>query len=243
MSPADRRWLIWPAVALLLGACAAFDRDPAHTRSPAERQAEARALERFSVSGKLGIWSEAQALSSRFDWSQDGVASRVVLTAPFGIGQWTLTASPDTGARLQRGNGVPVQDASMDALVQRALRLDNPIPVSELPNWLRGLASPAQTPRHDQYGRLESLTHRTVAGERWQVEFLRHVRLDAIEVPALITATGRANSAGGEPTHYRLRVVLDDWRRLEPEVSAQPEHDAGPTAPADSPGRLKIPGR
>lgn len=231
-----------PLLILVCG-CAGVARQPVNDLAPAVRQAALQQIEHFIVSGKLGIWSEDQALSSRFTWSQSGDAISVTLSAPLGLGQWRLSDSPVSGAALQRGTEPAWRDTSLDRLVQRALALDTPVPVSQLGFWLKGSVGEGLAPQFDDFGRLESLRYVDSAEGRWQMRVLRYRHADAQEVPALIVANGTATVADGSRETYRLRLVLDEWRASDSTSGLNGALPGAAEPPASRSKRLPIPGR
>ncbi len=236
---------LWFSIILIasIAGCVTLPREPEDDLAPAARQAKLHGVEVFDVSGKLGIWSEDQALSSRFFWNQSGNVTRVRLSAPLGLGQWQLNESPEGGATLQRGSEPAWHDASLDALVQRALALDTPVPVSQLRFWMKGEVGDNEAARFDELGRLESLRHATPAGGRWQMSVLAYTAVDGLELPELIVAKGSVERSDGVIEAYRLRLVLDEWRTSDSTVAPTERSSVEDGRKPSGSERLRIPGR
>ena len=175
------------------------------------------------MAGALGYWTDEENLTARLDWREAKGRTALALVAPLGLGRVSLEAGPD-GATLSRGGAAPVAGPSAEALLQRELGLDAPIPLEAASAWLRGLPGPgAADVRRDDRGRLESLLWTDETGARWFARVRRWTAVDGLELPALVTARS------GE---RRLRLALSDWRL-----------GANGGASAPDAGRLAIPGR
>jgi len=185
----------------------------------------------WSVQGSLGIWaektatSEEQNITASMAWSEKQELLDVVLRGPLGVGEMSLTANA-SAAELRRGNQ-RVQGRDPSLLVQRALNLAVPVPLSELSHWMRGLPGAADDARYDDQGRLKTLRYTDASGVAWRATVRRYTQSNGLSVPSLISAKGGP---------YNVRLVLKDWR-------FDPTNPDDKPATNDSAGRLSIPGR
>jgi len=219
------RWVTLAISLILLGllsACSTLPTQP--TVDPADRKARLEALNEFSFSGGLGIWTDEQSISARVQWQQSDDGLAVGLTGPFGIGDMLLEETAGI-ATLSRSGTVVTRGSNVDTVLQTGLGLAVPVPVGQLKSWVIGLPGDAESVVFDTQGKLSSLRFTDGQGRRWQARFLRYTELDGLDVPAIITASG------GE---YSVRLLLKNWN---PAVhSEQPENERPNT-------RLAIPSR
>ena len=171
---------------------------------PEVRQQRLEALQAFSFSGGLGIWTDEQSVSARISWLQVDDQLDVSLAGPLGIGNAKLD-SKSGSAVLSRGGRVVAQGPSVDRVLQQGLGLQAPVPLEQLQDWVRGLPGNAKSIVRDEQSKLSSLRFTDEHGTRWQARFLRYSDLDGLEVPSLIVASGGP---------YSVRLVLKNWQKV-----------------------------
>lgn len=119
---------------LLLAGCAA----------PPERPADAPlgpAVDSFAVVGRLMLRQGERRDHLRIDWEHDPDTDTLMLSTPLGQGVARLSRDP-LGATLVLADGRRVRAADWRALAAEVL--GTPLPLDELPEWLRG-ARPRRT--------------------------------------------------------------------------------------------------
>lgn len=185
----------------------------------------------WSMQGSIGIKAEAtstaaaQNVSATITWAEQPEKLDVTLRGPLGLGGVSLSADP-VQATLRRGRSTFV-DRDPSILVQRALNLAVPVPLSELSFWMRGLPGSGTDLKYDQFGRLQSLRYVDDSGVAWEAIVRRYREADGLNVPGLITAQGGP---------YSVRLVIKSWRFDLVKSDEKP-------AKNDSDERLSIPGR
>lgn len=188
------------------------------------RESKLMALNNFTVSGGLGIWTSEESISARMKWQQTTKHLNLSLKGPLGLGDLRLLEE-DGKATLQRGDEVIAVGSSVDDVLQRGLGLSAPVPMDQLKQWMRGLPGSAHSVVRDDQGKLASLRYVDAQGTRWEARFKRYSILNELPVPALITASGG---------QYSVRLLLKNWQLAS--TSVVPETN-------ESNNRLPIPGR
>jgi len=199
------------ALALFLSSCASNPENTsgaADTRTQPQRIAEHQqlvsSLVDFRVEGGLGVWNDTESHSARLDWREASGARNIRFSGPGGLGSLRLKTQADGRASLQVGQNREVNGPSADVLLRQVLGLQVAVPVDQLGLWIRGLPGEAANVKHDDKGRLQSLSWQDESGVNWRVRIKSYSRLDAIPLPSLVTAQGSG---------YRMRIVLKDWKR------------------------------
>jgi len=172
------------------------------------REAVLREIDTFSLTGALGIWTDAESISVRINWQQSPDSLALTLTGPLSLGDMTLLEQGQW-ATLQRGNQVLASGESADSVLQEGLALGAPLPLEQIRLWVRGLPGAAISVVRDDQGRLSSLRFKDKQGTGWQARFLRYTTLEEVSVPALITASGGP---------YSVRLRLKNWQLMPTSV-------------------------
>ncbi len=197
----------------------------------AEREAALKALEWFKVSGGLGIWTDDENISARIAWNEAGDTMSLTLVAPLGLGTINLERN-EYEAVLTRGNSVIGRGPSADRVLQQGLRLERPIPLNQMSEWLRGLPGDGKNIKRDERERIESLQYRDSEGLTWRARFLSYTQSEGLELPAVITATGGP---------YNVSLKLREWVLASSDGNTEPGKN--PVNEVKSPQRLAIPGQ
>jgi len=191
----------------------------------AQRVIELQKRANWSVSGGIGIWTDAENITASMQWQQQSNNLDVTLSAPLGLGIIRVVETA-AGAQLQRG-ATRLNGPDASRLVQRALQLSVPVPLHELSAWMRGLPGTADEVAYDEKGRLAAIRYIDDAGVLWRANVRRYTQAADVSVPALITAKGGP---------YNVRLVLKRWNFSPIESDVLPSTN-------DSPKRLVIPDR
>lgn len=143
------RWLPITACMALLAACAGQPAreallpvagDPQQHQQ--QREAALAAAPDWSLAGRVALSNGRDGGSGRIDWSQQGAAYTVSLSAPVTRQSWRLSGQPGQ-ARLEGLEGGTREGASASALLLEATRWE--IPVEALASWVRGARADAAT--------------------------------------------------------------------------------------------------
>lgn len=217
------------AVLAIMSGCTRVDSDKTLALTPDAvaielRESKLAALNNFTVSGGLGIWTTEESISARMTWSQNTKRLDLSLSGPLGLGHLRLSEE-DGKATLLRGDNVIAMGPSVDTVLQSGLGLSAPVPMDQLKQWVRGLPGRAHSVVRDDQGKLASLRYVDAQGTRWEARFKRYSILNELLVPALITASGG---------QYSVRLLLKNWQLAS--TSVVPETN-------ESNNRLPIPGR
>lgn len=188
------------------------------------RDAQARALQRFRVDGRLGFWDDTQNFTAAIAWKQAGDERDIVVTAPLGIGRLRLRESAGS-ALLERSRQAPVTGGDGGRLLAQTLGFDSPVPLDAIAEWMRGLAGDASSNiERDEQGRVRKLLWTDSTGRRWRASLLRYRDVEGLQLPVLVTARSQDGN---------LRLALSDW--VLDASSEEPQEPSGE--------RLSIPGR
>lgn len=167
----------------------------------------ARALERFTLDGKVAWRHPEDSGRATLSWSQDAARFRLVLSGPLGRGAAVLEGDDDA-VTLRDGGGVRTA-ASAEALLGSALGI--PLPVAAARYWLRGVAAPgpAEVTARDEAGRPAAIRQGA-----WAVAWPRRSAVDGLALPARIEL---------ERPPLRLVIVAGRWRPGEVPWESAPE--------------------
>ncbi|MCB1560552.1 MAG: outer membrane lipoprotein LolB [Xanthomonadales bacterium] len=165
------------------------------------RRASLEPMREWSFSGRIAFASPEDSGSGRIDWTQDGDAIDIRLSAPVSRQSWRLIVDP-SGARLEGLDDGGRHAESADELLAGQFGFD--LPMAALANWLRGLAAagPVDEARIDESGRpLELHQH------GWVIRFPDWHSTAPADLPRRVFA--ERDVPGGQD---RVRVVIDHWR-------------------------------
>ncbi|WOX04894.1 lipoprotein insertase outer membrane protein LolB [Microbulbifer pacificus] len=190
------------AALLLLTVAACSSQKPQPQQSPAQTaQAQsAAALQRWEVTGKLGVRSPKENGSANLIWQQASGNYRIHLSGPLGAGATMISGSP-TGVSLQRGNDPAVFASNPAQLTEEIMGW--PLPVSEMFYWVRGLVAPGAVSgeQRNTQGQLQRLQQ---AG--WQLEFSGYQAVGPYQLPTRIKAATHQ-----EAGPVSVTMVIKEW--------------------------------
>lgn len=184
--------LAWAAVVVLaLAGCAAPPRAPEGARSP-----DPGAFSQWTASGRMAIAAGNDGGSGSFDWTQDGVTSRLDLRGPLGAGAVRLVVTPES-LSLADGSG-RVLDANA-ARAELQSRLGAELPWGHLRYWMLGVPAPGETAMvRDQ----AAAPWRVIEQAGWRLAYDSFALLDGLNLPRRFSA---------EREGVRVRVIVDAW--------------------------------
>jgi outer membrane lipoprotein LolB len=193
---------------LVLGGCATAPRTPPPVGDPlaawGQRQAALRALERWQISGRVGVRSGDEQGQANVVWVRDGSRHRINLFGPFGGGRVVLTEDPG-GAQLRDGKHETLEAPDARTVLYQRTGWD--IPFDELQYWLTGVPAPGASNdlNLDAWGRLQTLRQ-----DGWVVQVLEYEQEDRYELPRrLVISRAGGDAAGRGPVEVKL--VIKGW--------------------------------
>ncbi len=184
----------------LLGGCALRAPIEVPVAEPAAREARLAALARWELRGRVALRGPQGAGQGNLRWRQEGSATHLAVSGPFGAGAWQLW-SGDGRLRIETQDGETLVDARDAAAVADFLdtRLGWPLPLDASRYWLLGLADPSAKSRvtHDAEGRPARIRQ-----HGWEIRYEEFVLYEALWLPRRLVA----ETAAG-----RVRLVVDRW--------------------------------
>jgi outer membrane lipoprotein LolB len=190
---------------LLLTACAS--RPPLMVTYPGQWPAHAQAAldwQDWELQGRVALRMDDEGWHGGLHWTQRADAYAIRISGPFGQGGVQLEGEAGR-VRLQQGERVS-RAADAEALMRQELGWS--LPLAGLDHWVRGV------PRHPDQARLAfdaqgRLARIEEAG--WVVDYQGYDEGTAPPLPTRISL---------EQAGLRLRLVVDQWRRLAPTGAA-----------------------
>ena len=158
-----------------------------------QERARLEQLTHWELSGKMAIITARQKGSARLNWQQNGDDYRLNLTSLIGTHILELSRSkgeitlPDNEGKVH-----PSQDA--EALVYQLTGWN--IPVTGLPEWIKGLPGEAEFELNPD----ASLA--SVRDGQWQIVYGDYRDQDNYRLPHLLTMTGQGS---------RLKLQINQW--------------------------------
>lgn len=169
------------ALLLLVAACSPLQQQPSPSQPNwAAHQQQLSELREWYIVGKLGIRTQEQSNSARFNWQQQQQQFDIRVTNLLGQNLATLIGTPNQ-ARLD----IAGKDRYVTSQPELFLRqqLGWSLPVSMLNHWIKGIPAPDSQANYqlNERGLLQNLSQ---AG--WQVSFSRYQSLESHTLPSKI---------------------------------------------------------
>ena len=149
----------------------------------------ARADAPFTLEGRISIRQGEQAYHGTLHWRHTARTDELTLAGPLGQGAAELRRD-GAAAVLRLPDGERHQAATLEALADRLFGA--PLPLAELPDWIRGIAPDAQLDAQQRPQRL-------VRPDFWIVEWLRY------------DDSGRPQLLSLESQDVGVRLRIDSW--------------------------------
>lgn len=203
VTPPNRRRLAGPLLVLLamslLSACTGLQRPDAPSISSAAH--DLAQLQHWQLRGKLGLRSEQHSASLSLNWTQTAGHFDIYLSGPLGQGGTRIKGDRQQ-VELQRAGEARQTAASPEALMYANLGWW--LPVSELPYWVRGIASPlspveARSTNPD--GSLAALTQ-----NGWRIDYSAYQPVPPYRLPARLSI---------QRDEVRATLLIKHWQ-LQP---------------------------
>ncbi|WP_305858076.1 lipoprotein insertase outer membrane protein LolB [Balneatrix alpica] len=158
-------------------------------------------LAHWQLEGKAGLQSKQSYNSLTLTWLQQAYAYQVQISGPLGQGQMQIEGTPEL-MLLSSPEGRFVSEDPAALLLERT---GWPLPINELPHWVKGLAAPGgqllgQT--FDEQGRLLSLEQ-----NGWQIEYQDYLQVDQLWLPRKLQL---------RRDDWQLKLVIKDWQLANP---------------------------
>lgn len=151
----------------------------------------------FSLNGRISIRHQEEAYHGTLNWQHTQATDELALAGPLGQGAAELRRDKQ-GVVLQLPNGERHEAATLDALAGRLFGA--PLPISALPDWIRGIAPDAQLD--------ERLRPMRLVLPDWTVEWLRY------------DDAGRPQLLSLESADVGVRLRIDSWTESVAESGA-----------------------
>ena len=185
---------------LLAGCATQRVEAPVSAESPAVRQERLLGLVQWEARGRVAFRSADKGGQGSLQWLQDGAATRIQLSGPFGAGAYQIDSLPGQITVQSRGSEAALEYLGPDAAERfLAEQVGWSFPVRSVRYWLLGLADPA-TPavqQSDAAGRLRELLQ-----SGWVVRYEDYAQGAATWLPHKLVV---------EREDVRLRFVIDRW--------------------------------
>ena len=157
------------------------------------------ALRDFSIEARFALKlmlpdGRQESAGGRLSWTHENGMDRVLLANPLGIGLAEIDAAPGH-AVLRTGDGKIYQADEPDRLLAEAT--GQPLPLSRLPAWLLGRASPLGTLERDSHTRPLRLQE-----DGWLIEY-RYGDDNPDALPQQLLASGH---------NIDLRLRIETWK-------------------------------
>lgn len=161
----------------------------------------------FVSRGKLGVVAGEESFSARYLWQQDGAAFVIDLWGPLGQGRVQL-AGDGVLLELRQGDGTVVDRGPPGRVMERHLGWS--LPLSVLPEWVRGNPAPGKRVSHrefDDRGRLAAFRQLG-----WTVELERYRPVEETAGPPVPVADGADGQPAAVALPHRITAYRDDYR-------------------------------
>ncbi|WP_417881019.1 lipoprotein insertase outer membrane protein LolB [Vibrio sp.] len=134
------------------------------------QKAVLKQINTFKATGKIGYKDPEHRQSLNFILKQANSFSELKLLSVFGQTVLTIQMTP-TGAMVTNSDGKVQTAQQANALIQNLTGLA--IPVSQLPDWIKGLPTQADNVTFNQSNTVESL-NKMIDGRDWTLSYLNY---------------------------------------------------------------------
>ncbi|WP_446831277.1 lipoprotein insertase outer membrane protein LolB [Candidatus Foliamicus sp.] len=155
------------------------------------------ALDAWESRGRVALNSGGRGVQANFTWRQDGPATRLELSGPWGMGTERLLIDRDDVLLWSDGDWIPMCGSSTVAAELELLC--GSAPLNSLPFWLRGLPDPVH-PHEEMGSRSNGGSGFLQQGWRIEVDALTQAR--DLMVPRRVFISGADAS---------LKVAITGW--------------------------------
>jgi len=199
--------LSWPALALLLTACASssYIQNANNIAAWQQQSAQLQAIQQWQLSGKISIRSGQDVYIADLFWQQQSAELKLRLVAPFSQAVTQFSGNTENGYQVLTEQGETYHVDSPESATENAFGVS--LPFSELKSWIKGLPdshSSVWQARFNDDNRLQSFEQ-----NGWQVSILKYKQVGAQALPAKLFLS-RINH---ELTDNKvdIRIILRRW--------------------------------
>ncbi|MEM1112006.1 MAG: lipoprotein insertase outer membrane protein LolB [Pseudomonadota bacterium] len=190
------RWLGLSAVTLFIGACTTGPGQKTADIQWDQHSARLLAATHWRVRGKVALRTPEQSETASLDWQQRGDQSELRLSGPLGLAP--VSAVSD-GRTLTVSRGDDQREMQLDSMTSITAATGWPLPLQQLPFWLRGLPAPGDQAATEIEGGLL----RRLQQDGWQVEYQDYGSFEGDQLPTRIAVANGQLSA---------RLLLREWQ-------------------------------
>ncbi|MCV2886667.1 lipoprotein insertase outer membrane protein LolB [Aestuariibacter sp. AA17] len=188
---------------LVLTGCATKPQAPISLNASAH-QAQLANIHQWSIKGRMAFKSTEDKFSANLNWVQNTQEYDVKFTTFIGTHLMSMR-STDEFAEMQIDDQYYV-DANAETLIQRTTGWH--IPLSHLPQWIKGQFTENATYRFDERGLLQSLSpHCTSCGE-WQITFGQYQKINHVWLPHQLVLTNPLEH------NTQIKIRIHTWQLL-----------------------------
>ena len=162
----------------------------------AQRASHLRALADWTMRGRLSIDTGEQTHGARFRWLQSGQDQTLVISGPLNVGGVRIAGDREQLTVLARGDERVLSDPENELSAMLGWWL----PVTSLPDWLRGLPDTRFAADTD-FGTAGTL--RRLAQREWVVDYAEYQLRDGVLMPRRAVFAHES---------LRLEMLVDDWQ-------------------------------
>lgn len=166
-------------------------------RAAMEHQAKLKAIQSFSLSGRLGVVTQKQGFSGGINWQHQVLNDTIQVFSPLGGKIADISKTPQQVTLTdQKGNRVTAADAENLTETTLGWRL----PLKGLSDWALGRPtdSPILANAWDANGRLTMLKQ-----DGWDIEFPGYNMVDDIALPSKIYLKSEK---------VNLKLIVENWQ-------------------------------
>lgn len=185
-------------VVMILGLAGCAVQPPLPSQSDwAARQETLASMERWDLSGRISVRTDAEAVNGSLNWNQVGDQLEMGFRGPLGVGGFRLAGTPEQMLFEDSKGEQLVLDDPGSAL---ATQLGWQVPLASLSYWIRAMPDPDMQADQDfeTSGRLQRLRQ-----DGWSVDYERYALQGLLAMPGRVTIQREG---------IRIRLVIDRWR-------------------------------
>ena len=191
------RCLALLAITVLVSACAGFGEKPTGVLDEWTVRSEAlRAIDHWSMRGRIAMSTPADAWSGSLTWEQDSDDVDMRMRGPLGFGGFRIYGDLDSlELRTNKGEILVLDDPETD--LRRQLGFG--VPVYSMRYWMLGVSDPASTAREqfDEQGLLSELEQRG-----WQILYQDYRLFEGRVLPRRLVISNKS---------VQIKLAVDRW--------------------------------
>lgn len=179
----------------------AVRQEPAAGIGWSQQQKTLRAIQHWSIAGRISVQTQHMGGQADFDWQQLNPQDyHIRIIAPLGAGTTWINGS-EQGVELITSSGQRISNGSADQLMYEVNGW--PLPVSGLYYWVRGLPSPNSDYKVKTW-RNEALPE-VIEQDGWRIEFRSHREVSGRWLP------GKLFISRLDEQEVDVRMIIREW--------------------------------